>query len=232
MSTDDFKRVEIGNSTNDETATNEEQMKRCTRKSCSHNGELLPLTMFQKDSNKRDGLACWCRTCRSESSGNWRKRNPEENKIAQHKYWQKNKEKINAKIKKWNASNTERSRTNGREYKRKHAERLKLKEREYKAADPMAYWLRKSFSRAKNRAKNKGVAFSITREDLLPLPEFCCVFGIKLDYLGGSDRRARASVDRIVPVLGYVKGNVRIISYAANSAKQDGVGDIVISHNL
>jgi hypothetical protein len=44
----------------------------------------------------------------------------------------------------------------------------------------------------------KGIPFNLEREDLLPLPAFCPVFGIKMDYTGGTDRRIRASLDRII----------------------------------
>ena len=50
---------------------------------------------------------------------------------------------------------------------------------------------------------------------------------MRLDYAGGGDRRLWASVDRIKPELGYVKGNVRVISLAANMAKMDSEVDII-----
>jgi hypothetical protein len=48
-----------------------------------------------------------------------------------------------------------------------------------------------------------------------------------LIYDGSGDRRCWASVDKIIPSVGYVSGNVRIISMAANMAKLDGIGDIL-----
>ena len=57
------------------------------------------------------------------------------------------------------------------------------------------------------RAKKRGNRF-LEMSDLDPLPKFCSVFGILLDYKSGPDRRLWASVDRIKPELGYVKGNV------------------------
>ena len=55
------------------------------------------------------------------------------------------------------------------------------------------------------------------------LPVFCPIFkNIRLDYNAGSDYRLWASVDRIVPDLGYVSGNVWVISNAANMWKSNG----------
>lgn len=67
--------------------------------------------------------------------------------------------------------------------------------------------------------------FSITLDDILPLPSHCPVFGIPL---GNSDRHqnpASWSLDRIDNSKGYVPGNVQVISYAANRLKNDGTAE-------
>ena len=83
-------------------------------------------------------------------------------------------------------------------------------------------------SAARCRAKKIGVPFDISYEDLLPLPERCPVFGIPLVYdaggagvSSGKPMAARASLDRLVPEKGYVKGNVSVISWRANFLKRD-----------
>ena len=76
-------------------------------------------------------------------------------------------------------------------------------------------------SRAKARAKRKGIPFTITHEDIT-IPEHCPVLGIKLEP--GSKYCARdssPSLDRIIPELGYVPGNVEVISNRANKLKND-----------
>jgi hypothetical protein len=77
---------------------------------------------------------------------------------------------------------------------------------------------------AKRRAKAKGIAFNISAADLLPLPTHCPVLGLELAYGPGRGRKlyengAAASLDRVRNELGYVKGNVIVISLRANLLK-------------
>ena len=78
---------------------------------------------------------------------------------------------------------------------------------------------------AKGRAKRKGIRCTMQWEDLLPAPYVCPVLGIKLDYAikgGPGCRRPNSpSIDRINPRRGYVPGNVRVISWRANSLKNN-----------
>jgi hypothetical protein len=76
-------------------------------------------------------------------------------------------------------------------------------------------------SSAKQRALEKGLPFDLTINDLI-FPEFCPVLGIKLQYQRTGGKRPDAiSLDRIVPEKGYVKGNVRVISWRANNLRRD-----------
>ena len=74
------------------------------------------------------------------------------------------------------------------------------------------------FYAAKSRAKNKNLTFTITKEDVI-IPNTCPVFGIPLD---SRDVFHTPSLDRIINDLGYVKGNVRVISSKANRLKNNG----------
>ena len=84
--------------------------------------------------------------------------------------------------------------------------------------------MRNTLSHARQRASASGVPFEIDVTDLLPLPETCPALGIKINYAGTGARgfiNDSPSIDRVNPALGYVKGNVRVISWRANRIKSD-----------
>lgn len=75
---------------------------------------------------------------------------------------------------------------------------------------------------ASQRARKAGVPFSLTEDDIL-IPTYCPVFGCKLERKLGSKGPGPTSpsLDRIIPDLGYVPGNIVVVSYRANRAKGD-----------
>jgi hypothetical protein len=87
--------------------------------------------------------------------------------------------------------------------------------------------LRELLTGAKSKAKKAGVLFNLTIRDL-DTPGFCPVLGIELDWGGGGTRDNAPSLDRLVPALGYVKENVRVISYRANRIKNDSSPEEIV----
>lgn len=79
-------------------------------------------------------------------------------------------------------------------------------------------WAVKRISNIRGRAKAAKLDFDITLDDVV-LNEICPVLGIKMTVYG--DKNHRPSFDRIDPARGYVKGNVRVISFLANRWKND-----------
>jgi hypothetical protein len=79
-------------------------------------------------------------------------------------------------------------------------------------------------NKAKLRAKRKNLAFDLDLEYVLSIaPDKCPVFGTEFvwgRYQGGQHRQT-PSLDRVVPELGYIKGNVVFISLWANMIKSD-----------
>lgn len=75
---------------------------------------------------------------------------------------------------------------------------------------------------ASGRAKRIGLEFNIDTDYIISIcPTYCPVFGYKLRY--GSRKRGRdsPSLDRIIPENGYVKGNVQVVSFLANTMKNE-----------
>ena len=79
---------------------------------------------------------------------------------------------------------------------------------------------------ARNRAKSKGLDFNIDSEYVVQLWEdnfgCCALTGINFD-LNFTNKKGQVnpntvSIDRINPQLGYIKGNIRLITYHMNVA--------------
>ena len=122
-------------------------------------------------------------------------------KIARDDYYQENKEKISLMQKTWRENN---------------ADYRKLKRIEKRREDPRKTIL---YS-AKHRAMIKDLAFDLVLEDII-IPETCPVLGIPLELYHDTQMRSSPSLDRINPRLGYTKGNIQVISWLANTMKQD-----------
>jgi hypothetical protein len=73
-------------------------------------------------------------------------------------------------------------------------------------------------------ARDRGIPFAITRADILPLPVRCPLLGVPIDYAvhGKGPSPFSPSIDRIRPELGYIPGNVWVVSLRANVIKADG----------
>ncbi len=72
---------------------------------------------------------------------------------------------------------------------------------------------------ARKRAKEAGVPFNLKHADIV-IPSVCPVLGIPLLFKDPT-RVASITLDRVIPELGYVRGNVCVISGKANRIKND-----------
>lgn len=127
---------------------------------------------------------------------------------------------------------------NVKAYAKRHPDRIKVRQQAWYAANgaeysrkwhaanrvknPIIYILRN----AKNRAKKIGAKFNIDASDV-NIPTVCPVLGIelKVNHGGGWFAPSSPSLDRFDNAKGYVKGNVRVISWRANMLKRDGTLD-------
>lgn len=80
---------------------------------------------------------------------------------------------------------------------------------------------RNMLNRARSRANKKSLPFNLEVADI-QVPDVCPVLGITLVIGGVSGGPASPSLDRMIPGLGYIKGNVRVISKRANTLLSDG----------
>ena len=132
-----------------------------------------------------------------EYSREWRKSNKERIQEYRQEWYKANKERLQER----RDANKDRKREYNREYREDNVEMVMLHS-------------------SKKRAKERGLPFDLTIEDL-EVPEKCPILGLELKVGSDSSREISPSLDRIVPELGYVKDNVRVISHRANRIKSD-----------
>jgi len=98
-----------------------------------------------------------------------------------------------------------------------------------KAAENARNWRRRNpkymlFKAAQRRSITKNTPFSIVQDDIPDVPEFCPIALIPIHF---KEERSKGpcdnspTLDQVDPKLGYVKGNVRVISHKGNRWKSD-----------
>lgn len=174
-----------------------------------------PLSEFNKDKRHSSGYATQCKECKRA-------------------YDRSRYEKV-----KDDPSFHSKKLEHGRKYRESHKEQIKNYSEEYNmrpaVIERKATWYQEKMSkmsikerlelmvrRASHRAKLKKVNFDITWEDI-EYVEICPILEITLNWGETSNEGGRnidtPSLDRINPELGYIKGNVKIISNLANMMK-------------
>jgi hypothetical protein len=106
-----------------------------------------------------------------------------------------------------------------RRYRERHPERVRAAQRRASKKRPVSQVL---LYNARQRAKRKGLPFTITEHDIV-VPAVCPVLGLPLvsHRTGKGFQSNSPTLDRICPVKGYIPGNVRVISFRANLLKND-----------
>lgn len=80
--------------------------------------------------------------------------------------------------------------------------------------------LRTLLKYAKRRAKAKKLEFDLKASDI-PWTDACPVLGTTFTVNRGQDLGPSPTLDRVDSTKGYIKGNVRVISWKANQLKSD-----------
>ncbi|HXB28087.1 MAG TPA: hypothetical protein VNV25_25380 [Gemmatimonadaceae bacterium] len=153
-----------------------------------------------------------CVPCNRERGRKYYAANPARGKANAKNYREANKEKIREQKR----LDVDRRRAWQKAWRERNAERVRCKEREWCAANVE----RGMFRRAKERAKKLGLDFNLDVSDIV-IPKICPLLGIVLERKPGVQADSTPSLDRIDSSLGYVKGNVWVISWRANNIKSD-----------
>jgi len=122
--------------------------------------------------------------------------------------WEKIKrdpEKMAASRQRWNAS-----------------AKAKDVKRQWRLRRPKYTWACKATDAARARALRDGRPFNLDKEYVDSItPDVCPVFGTPFVFYGQAISPTSPSLDCFKPELGYVKGNVEVISLKANAIKSN-----------
>lgn len=203
-------------------------------KTCSRCQETKELTEFGKKTHNSDGLQGTCKPCQLHYSrqANAAKREANEAKARESYELRANEKKPCSKCGEVKPL-TEFGRqpgcrdglktycklcraSQGKAWRAVSKEYCAAKTKAWRLGNPVPYMIQG----AKTRAKKVGVPFNLEAIDVT-IPDVCPVLGIPLVKGVGGHSPNSPSLDRIVPELGYVKGNVAVISNRANTIKND-----------
>lgn len=143
------------------------------------------------------------------------------------KYYKENKEKLKEHQRKYRSKNRERVLAANKEYYLKNKEFIRNSSKRYRESNKEILLPRAILNGIRRRAKERGIPFDLEISDITP-PECCPVFGIMLSRGIGAPSPNSPSVDRILPEVGYVKGNIQIISNRANLMKSDATPEELV----
>lgn len=171
-----------------------------TTRRCGRCGNIKPHSEFGRAARNHVGLSSICRPCGRARTLAYRRANKERVNARNRAYYRRHKDRHRATQKKYIARKLEWMRTD----KVRHAKAL--------------------LAAVRQRARKLGLPFNIDHTDI-PVPDRCPALGVELKRNRGKVAFDSATVDRIVPARGYVKGNVIVISQRANAVKNDATPD-------
>jgi len=150
----------------------------------------------------------------------WHEANAEKTHIAKQAHREANREEYKEYNNKYYADNAEKLREVARQYRLENGDQVRRKEREYYQNYPGKLLLKC----ARQRARRFGLPFTITLEDIvkiIPLDGQCPITKEPFERGVGKVGQRSMTLDRINPTLGYVPGNIAVISHLANTMKQN-----------
>ncbi len=184
-------------------------------KSCKKCGVMKPSNAFNRNFSTKDRLHNWCRECINKT----RKIRPEFADIT-HKWCKGCLEEKS--VSSFHKSGVMRDGYQsicwlchkvkygiGTEVWKKHQSDLRKQD-----------WVKYILKGARQRAKENCIPYDIEHTDI-KVPAICPILGIELAFSSGGKSPNSPSLDRVIPSKGYVRGNVRIISWRANRLKMN-----------
>lgn len=200
------------------------------RRLCHKCGVERPVEAFSRDRNAKDGIYSTCSLCKTQAAralkaqgkeaaelrklNNLLRRGLRDKGLLECRSCGKFKELEAFPIKK----------VKGQRYRCYHCWA------EWRDKNRFYVWTSMALAQAKSRARLKSCPFGITRQDILDVcVDRCPALGIELVYgnKGGICDNS-ATLDRIIPDLGYIRGNIQVLSMKANRIKNSATAEEVL----
>ena len=144
------------------------------------------------------------------------------------KYREENKEKVKKWSKKYYQGNKEKIREASKKYHKENKEKINARRKENRAENRGGYMARYT----KYRANEKNLPYDLDADylkSIWPEDNKCPALGLEFSKPGEGLKENSSSLDRLVPELGYVKGNVAVVSMLANMIMSNATPDQVIA---
>lgn len=176
---------------------------------CTLCKEVKDVREFHRDRSKSDGYSFRCKEC-----------NKAYKKQYHAQYRETHGEDLREKERRRYARDRVKRTEQGRQSRVRHGSKWNAAERAKHAANPIPNML----GNAKSRARRKNLKFDLHADDF-EIPAFCPVLGLPLLVTPGKTTDNSPSLDRIDNAKGYVRGNVVVVSFKANTIKNTATVD-------
>jgi hypothetical protein len=155
-------------------------------------------------------------------------KDPEKRAEYSKKYYQENKEKRKEQNKKYYQENKEKQMERNKKYYQENKEKINKHAKQYRLENK-EHWM---CCTSKVRAKQKNLPFNLSTEylkEIWPEDNKCPALGITMKKGDFCVTDHSPTLDRIIPELGYTKGNVQVVSALANRIMSDATVDQVMA---
>jgi hypothetical protein len=204
-------------------------------KLCTSCKQTKLLNEFYQDKNSKDGYAWQCKECHSQKAKERYQKNKDivKQKTKEYKnnhveyyrdygfnYRDEHKDELNSYFKERYIKYRPEIRVKQNQYRREHPEENICRRRKYRAQDNLRTLL---MGRCRPGRGLPIVKWQELYNDLKPIYDIgkCELCGKILEMVDKKKRSDRPSIDRIIPELGYVHGNVAILCGECNRKKNN-----------
>jgi len=122
--------------------------------------------------------------------------------------------------KEWRTKNKKRYLEWSKNYYKENKERLLIDRQKYQERLKKDEPVKRLLIYKKKECKQKNLPFALTVADIV-VPSHCPILGIPISLTEKHGNDNRAELDRIFGDLGYIKGNIQILSRKANRMKSN-----------